>query len=70
MGTNCARLVADVFLYCCERDFIVSLNHDNQAYVFEAFNSNSGYLDDLLNIDNPCFEDMVNHVYPPQQQLN
>ena len=29
------------------------LNHDNQADIIEAFNSNSRYLDDLLNIDNP-----------------
>ena len=25
MGTNCAPLVADLFLFCYERDFIVSL---------------------------------------------
>ena len=30
MGTNCAPLVADLFLYCYDRDFIISLNHDNQ----------------------------------------
>ena len=41
MGTNCAPLVADLFLYCYERDFIDSLNHDNQADVTEAFNSTS-----------------------------
>ena len=28
------------------------------------------YLDDLLNIDNPCFEGMVNQIYPPKLQLN
>ena len=64
MGTNCAPLVADLFLYCYERDFIDSLNHDNQADVIEAFNSTSRYLDDLLNIDNPYFEGMVNQIYP------
>ena len=42
-----------------------SLNHDNQADVIEAFNSNSRYLDELLNVDNPYFQGMVNHVYPP-----
>ena len=70
MGTNCAPLVADVFLYCYERDFMDSLNHDNQADVIEAFNSTSRYLDDLLNIDNPYFEGMVNQIYPPELQLN
>ena len=70
MGTNCAPLVADLFLYCYERDFMDSLNHDNQADVVEAFNSTSRYLDDLLNIDNPYFEGMVNQIYPPELQLN
>ena len=42
-----------------------SLNHDNQADVTEAFNSTSRYLDDLLNIDNPYFEGMVNQIFPP-----
>ena len=66
MGTNCAPLVADLFLYCYERDFMDSLNHDNQADVIEAFNSTSRYLDDLLNIDNSYFEGMVNQIYPPE----
>ena len=70
MGTNCAPLVADLFLYCYERDFMDSLNHDNQADVIEAFNSTSRYIDDLLNIDNPYFEGMDNQIYPPEVQLN
>ena len=41
-----------------------------QADIIEAFNSTSRYLDDLLNIDNPCFEGMVNQIYPPELQLN
>ena len=47
-----------------------SLNHDNQADVIEAFISTSRYLDDLLNIDNPYFEGLVNQIYPPELQLN
>ena len=70
MGTNSDPLVADLFLYCYERDFMDFLNHDNQADVIEAFNSTSRYLDDLLNIDNPYFEGMVKQVYPPKLQMN
>ena len=51
MGTNCAPLVADLFLFCYERDFMKSLSDDNQADNIEVFNSTSRYLDDLLNID-------------------
>ena len=49
---------------------MTSLSDDNQAKIIEAFNSISRYLDDLLNIDNPYFEGMVNQVYPPELQLN
>ena len=47
-----------------------SLSDDNQADIIEAFNSNSRYMDDLLNIDNPYFESIVNQIYPPELQLN
>ena len=30
MGTNCAPLVADLFLFCYERDFMLSLSENNQ----------------------------------------
>ena len=46
------------------------LSSDNQADVIKAFNSTSRYLDDLLNIDNPYFEGMVNQIYPSALQLN
>ena len=36
------------------------LSSDNKADVIKAFNSTSRYLDDLLDIDNPSFEGMVN----------
>ena len=42
MGTNCAPLIADLFLYCYERDFMDSLNHGNQAGVVKAFNLSRG----------------------------
>ena len=64
MGTKCA-LVADLFLFCYERDFMTSLSDVKQAAIIEAFKSTSRYLDDLLSIDNPYFEGMVNRIYPP-----
>ena len=66
MGTYFSPLVADLFLFCYE----CFLCDDNQADIIKAFNSNPRYLDDLLNIDNPYFEEMVNQIYPPDLQLN
>ena len=70
MGTNCAPLVADLFLFCYERDFMLSLSDNYQTDIIEAFNSTSGYLDDLLKIDNPYFEQMVGQIYPTELKLN
>ena len=70
MGTDCAPLVADLFLFCYERDFMLSLSDNIQTDIIEAFNSTFRYLDDLLNIDNPYFEQMVGQIYPTQLQLN
>ena len=39
MGTNCAFLVADLFLFCYERDFMASLSDDMQVDIIEALNS-------------------------------
>ena len=70
MGTNCAPLVADLFLFCYKRDFMLSLSDNNQNDIIEAINSTSRYLDDLLNIDNPYFKRTVGQIYPTELQLN
>ena len=70
MGTNCAPLIADMFLIFYERDFMLSLSDNNQTDIIEAFNSTSRYVADLLNIDNPYYEQMVGQIYPTKLQLN
>ena len=69
MGTNCAPLVADLFLFY-ERDFIMSLSNDKQADIIDAFNTTSRYLDDILSINNVYFDTMVCQKYPSKLQLN
>ena len=69
MGTNCAPLVADLFLYCYERDFMLSLKSDTQADIINAFNDTSRYLDDIFNIDNPFFDTMFSSIYPKELHL-
>ena len=49
---------------------MLSLSDNNQTDIIEAFNSTFRYLDDLLNIDNPYFEQMVGKIYPTELQLN
>ena len=50
MGTNCAPLVDDLFLFCYERDLMMSLSDDKQADVIDAFNTTFRNLDNILNI--------------------
>ena len=46
---------------------MLSLSEDNQSDVLlKLFNSTSGYLYDLLNIDNNFFNSMVNRIYPSE----
>ena len=69
MGTNCAPQVADLFLFCYERDFTMSLSDDKQTDVIDAFNTTSRYLDDILNVNNVYFDNMVSQIYPSELQL-
>ena len=59
MGTICVPLVAGLFMFCYERDFMLSLSDNNQVDIIEAFNYTLTYLGELLNIDNPHFKQMV-----------
>ena len=43
MGTNCAPLVVDLFLFCYKRDLMMSLFDDKQADIIDVFNTTSGY---------------------------
>ena len=37
MGTDCAPLVADLFLLCNERDFMMTLSDDNQKVLKQGY---------------------------------
>ena len=48
----------------------MSLSDDKQADISDAFNTTSRYLDDILNINNIYFDNMVSQIYPSEIQLN
>ena len=70
MGTNCAPLIADLFLYCYERDFMSDLQKSKRFDLIDMFNDTSRYLDDIFTIDNPEFEKHIPDIYPAEFQLN
>ena len=49
---------------------MMPLSDDKQAGVIDAFNTTSRYLDDILNVNNVYFDNMVSQIYPSQLHLN
>ena len=49
MGTSWSPLVAHLFRFSYERDFMMSHPDDKQTDIIDAFNTTSRYLDDILN---------------------
>ena len=47
MGTNCAPIIADLFLYCYERDFMSNLQKSKRFDLIDKFNDTSH---DILTI--------------------
>ncbi|KAK3105726.1 hypothetical protein FSP39_004293 [Pinctada imbricata] len=70
MGTNCAPLVADLFLYTYEKEFIQNLQKHRKHDDVKCFTGTSRYLDDILTIDNPVFEKYKDVIYPQELTLN
>ena len=70
MGTNCAALVEDLFFWCHEQDFMLSLSDDKQADIIVAFYTTFRYLDYISAINNIYFDNMVGQIYPSEFQLN
>ena len=70
MGTSCASLVAELFLVCCEKDFMVSLSDDKKVDSIDAFNITSRYMDTIFNTNNIYFDNMASQVYPSELRHN
>ena len=64
MSTNCAPLIADLSLFCYEWDFLMSPSNDKQADIIDPFNTIFRHLDDILNINNVCYDNMVRQILP------
>ena len=64
MGTNCAPLLADIFLYSYEADFMGSLLSTGKKHLASRFNLTYRYIDDVLSINNPEFEKLYGPDVP------
>jgi hypothetical protein len=69
MGTNCAPLLADLFLYLYEADFIQGLLKKNEKKLARSFNFTFRYIDDVLSRNNSRFGDFVDRIYPIELEI-
>ena len=69
MGTNCAPLLADLFLYSYEAEFIQKLISQKKKNVAQSFNHTYRYIDDVLSLSNPKFDNYINLIYPQELDI-
>ena len=69
MGTNCAPLLADLFLYSYEAEFVQNLIKNGQKMLAQYFNFTFRYIDDVLSLSNPKFGDYVHLIYPSELEI-
>lgn len=68
MGTDCAPLIADLFLFSFEFEFMKTLIRANLPKA-RTFNNTFRYIDDLLTLNNPQFTHNISHIYPKELEL-
>ena len=66
MGTNCAPLLADLFLYSYENEFLDNMIRSGHRRLARSFNLCYGYIDDLIVFNNKKFLDYLKEIYPSQ----
>jgi hypothetical protein len=66
---NCAPLLADLFLYSYEADFIQGLLKKNEKKLSRSFNFTFRYIDDVLSLNNSRHGDSVDCIYPNELEI-
>ena len=59
MGTNCAPLLADLFLFSYEADLIQGLLQKSEMKLARSFNFTFRYIYDVLSLNNSSFGDFA-----------
>ena len=66
LGTNCAQLLADLFLYSYGNEFLDSQVRSGHMRLARSFNLCYRYIDDLIALNNKKFMVYVNDIYPSE----
>ena len=68
MGTDCAPLLANLYLFYFEYRYMRGLLKNN-FHLARRFSNTVRYIDDLLTLNNPSFENEITNIYPPELVL-
>ena len=69
MGTNCVPLLADLFLYSYEEEFIQGLLKSGKKKLAQSFNFTYRHIDDVLSLGNSKFSDYLDFIYPSELEI-
>jgi hypothetical protein len=69
MGTSCAPLLADLFLYSYEADFIQRLIKKSEKKLTRSSSFTFRYIDDVLTLNNSKFGDFIDRIYPNELEI-
>ena len=69
MGTNCAPLISDLFLYSYEEDIIKGLLKKNEKKLAQSIKFTFRYMDDVISLNNSRFGDFVYRIYPIEFEI-
>ena len=70
MGTNCALLLADLFLYSYENEFLDKLIKEGNRKLARKFNLSYRYTDDLISLNNKRFKEFISDIYPKELTIS
>ena len=70
MGTNCAPLYADLFLYSYENEFLDKLIKEGKRKLARKFNLSYSYIDDLISFNNKRFKEFISDIYPKELTIS
>ena len=70
MGTNCAPLLADLFLYSYENEFSDKLIKEGKRKLARKFNLSYRYIDDLIFFNNKRFTEFISDIYPKKLTIS
>ena len=70
LGTNYAPLLADLFLYSYENEFLDKLIEGGKRELARKFNLSYRYIDDLISFNNKRLKEFISDIYPKELTIS